>query len=81
MPKIGYGSNKATKFLMPDGYRKVTINNVSELQVLLMQSQKIAAEIAHNVSARNRLIIVQKARELNIKLTNPHSRLLVAESN
>ena len=28
MPKIGYGSNKKTKFLMPDGFYKFLVNNV-----------------------------------------------------
>lgn len=81
MPKIGYGSNNQTKYLLPNGLRKVLINNVSELQVLLLQTQVCAAEIAHNVSARNRLKLVQRAKELGIKVINPHARLIVAESN
>ena len=81
MPKIGYGSNKQTKYLLPSGLRKVLVNNVSELQVLLMQTKVCAAEIAHTVSARNRLTLVQKAKELGIKVLNPHARLIVAESN
>lgn len=81
MPKIGYGSNKQTKYLLPNGFRKVLINNVSELQALLLQAQVCAAEIAHNVSARNRLKLVQRAKELGIKILNPHARLIVAESN
>ena len=56
-------------------------NNVSELQVLLLQTKVCAAEIAHNVSARNRLKLVQRAKELGIKVLNPHARLIVAESN
>lgn len=80
MPKIGYGSNKATKYLLPNGMRKVVVNNVAELDVLLMQSLKCAAEVAHNVSARSRLAIIKRAKELNIKVTNPHARIIVSES-
>lgn len=81
MPKIGYGSNKQTKYLMPNGLRKVVINNITELQALLLQTHVCAAEVAHNVSARNRLKLVQRAKELGIKVVNPHARLIVAESN
>lgn len=80
MPKIGYGSNKNTKFMMPNGLKKVVIRNASDLEVLLMASKGCAAEIAHNVSARNRLLIVKKSKDLNIKLTNPHARLVLSET-
>lgn len=81
MPKIGYGSNKITKFLLPNGLRKVTISNLKELEALVMQNKICAVEVAHNVSARKRIPIVQRAKELGIKLTNPHARLIVSESN
>jgi hypothetical protein len=41
--KIGYGSNKKTRFLMPDGFLKFRVSNVSELELLLMHNQKYAA--------------------------------------
>lgn len=65
---------------MPNGLRKVVVNNVAELDVLLMQSQKCAAEVAHNVSARKRLDIIKRSKELNIKVTNAHARIIVTES-
>jgi ribosomal protein L32E len=39
MPNIGYGSNKTTKHMLPNGFRKVLVNNLkvrvsSLLQVL-----------------------------------------------
>ncbi len=80
MPKIGYGSDKKTRHLLPNGFRKVVINNVQELEMLLTQNRVYAAEVAHSVSARKRLEIVQRAKELDIKLTNPHARLVVAEN-
>lgn len=80
MPSIGYGSNAATRHLMPNGFRKVVINNAKELEMLLLQNRTFAAEVAHNVSARKRIDIVKRAKELDIKLTNPHARLVVAEN-
>jgi large subunit ribosomal protein L32e len=80
MPGIGFGSNAATRHMMPNGFRKIVINNAEELEMLLLQNRTFAAEVAHNVSARKRLTIVQRAKELDIKLTNPHARLVVAEN-
>ena len=45
MPKIGYGSNKKTKHLMPDGFQKFVVSNVADLEVLLMHNGKYAAEV------------------------------------
>lgn len=80
MPSVGYGSAKATKHMIPSGFRKVVIRNVSELEMLMMQNGVYAAEVAHNISAKNRIVIVKRAKELNVKVTNPTARLIVAEA-
>ena len=66
--KIGYGSNKKTRFLLPDGFLKMTVSNVKELELLLMHNKKYAAEIAHNVSSRKRKAIIERAEQLAIKV-------------
>merc|ERR1712071_371550 len=45
MPGIGYGSDKTTKHMLPNGFRKVVVNNIKELEVLMMQNRKYCAEI------------------------------------
>uniref|UniRef100_G1TQK1 60S ribosomal protein L32 n=1 Tax=Oryctolagus cuniculus TaxID=9986 RepID=G1TQK1_RABIT len=60
MPNIGYGSNKKTKHMLPSGFRKFLVHNVKELEVLLMCNKSYCAEIAHNVSSKNRKAIVKK---------------------
>ena len=80
MPSIGYGSNKKTRNVLPNGFKSVVVSNVSELEMLMMQNGVYAAEVAHNVSAKNRIVIVKRAKELNVKVTNPTARLIVAEA-
>jgi ribosomal protein L32E len=58
--KIGYGSNKKTRHLLPSGLKKFLVYNVRELELLLMHNKSYAAEIAHNVSSRNRVVILER---------------------
>jgi len=80
MPNIGYGSAKATRHMLPSGFRKVTINNVAELEMLMMTNRFNAAEVAHSVSARKRIAIIKRAKELDVKIINPTARLIIAEA-
>merc|ERR1712058_168930 len=75
LPGIGYGSAKATKHMMPSGFRKVLVHNIKELEVLMMQNKKFCAEIAHGVSAKNRKALVERAQQLAIRVTNPNSKM------
>jgi ribosomal protein L32E len=62
MPKIGYGSDNATKFFLPNGLKKFVVHNAKDLDVLLMNNRTFCGEIAHNVSSRVPIALVLEAR-------------------
>ena len=73
-PKIGYGSNKKTRFLLPNYKLKYVVHNMKELECLMMNNEKYCAEIAATVGAVLRKDMLKRAKELNINITNTKSK-------
>jgi len=74
MPTIGFGSNRKTRNLHPQIKKKIlTIHNLQDLDLLLMNNDSFCAQIAHTVGAVKRIQIIRRAKELNVKLANPKS--------
>ena len=80
MPKIGYGTEKELRHVLPNGFKKFRVFNAGELDVLLMQNRKYGAEIASCVSARKRIKIIERARQLDIKVLNPKGKTRKVET-
>merc|ERR1711924_37239 len=78
MPNIGYGSNKKTRHILPDGFKKFRVNNVADLELLLMYNRTNAAEVAHSVSRKTREAIVERA--FDIKVLNAQARMRTDEN-
>ena len=64
MPSIGYGSDKKTRNVLPNGFRSVVVSNVSDLEMLMMHNRTYAATVAHSVSSRVRRQIIERAEQL-----------------
>lgn len=75
MPKIGYGNNKKTRHMAPSGHKSFVVSNPADVELLLLHTKTYAAEIAHNVSSKKRVAILDKAKALGVKVTNPKGRL------
>lgn len=68
-PKIGYGNAAKFRGLHPSGYREVLVHNPAELEGI--DAEREAVRIAAGVGKRKRLAIVEKAKELKIRVLNP----------
>merc|ERR1711990_1281954 len=79
MPNIGYGSDKKTRNVHPNGFKSVVVSNVAELEMLMMHNRTYAATVAHSVSSRIRREIVERAEQLAIKVTNAAAKLRAEE--
>merc|ERR1712070_931645 len=63
MPKIGSKQDARTRHLLPNGFKKFLINN-----------RTYCGEISQRIGVSKRLRIVQRAKELNVRLTNAKAK-------
>ena len=79
MPKIGYGSDKTTRFQLQNGLYPFVVKSTKDIDMLLMHNEKFAAIIAHNLNARSRKAIVERAAQLGVKVINKSAKLTTEE--
>ena len=66
--RIGWGAPKCLKFKHPSGYYEVLIRNLKDLEKVDPKTQAI--RIARTIGKRKKELIIQKAKELGIKILN-----------
>ena len=72
-PKVGYGSNKKTRHLLPNYKLKFVVHNMKELECLLMCKDKYCAEFGSTIGAALRIQMLKRANEMGIQVTNQKS--------
>eukprot|EP01061_Rhynchopus_euleeides_P013089 TRINITY_DN22962_c0_g1_i3.p2 TRINITY_DN22962_c0_g1~~TRINITY_DN22962_c0_g1_i3.p2 ORF type:complete len:130 (+),score=49.18 TRINITY_DN22962_c0_g1_i3:65-454(+) len=79
MANIGFGNAKVTRNVHPDGLRHFNVHNEKDLELLLMRNTTHAAVIAHSVGKKVRVAIINRARELDIRVVNGKAKLAKEE--
>ncbi|EPR79529.1 60S ribosomal protein L32 [Spraguea lophii 42_110] len=79
MPGIGYKKPNAIRFLLPNGYRKIMVACVKDLEALISLNSFYCAEIRHAVGSKKRIEILERAEELGILVINKEGKLVKEE--
>ena len=58
---IGYGTDKKTRHVLPNGFRKLLITKVEDVELLLMNNRSFCGEIARTLSKRSKAAVVKRA--------------------
>lgn len=66
---VGYGAPRAVRGLHPSGFREVLVYNEKNLEGL--NPERDAIRIAHTVGMRKRRVILDRAKQLGLKVLNP----------
>lgn len=77
MPNIGFKGDKLVRHVLPNGFKKVMINNIKDLEVLISLNRVYCGEISHGVGAKKRIEIVNRADELGVVISNRNAKITV----
>ena len=68
--KIGYGTKRTHRHILPSGFKKLLITCPADIEMLLMNNRVYAAEIAACIGQKKRNAILRRAKELNVRVIN-----------
>ena len=74
MPRIGSKQDHKTRHTLPNGFKKLLISCEKDMELLLMNNGTYCGEIAQGICVAKRLRIVQRCKELNVRLTNAQAK-------
>merc|ERR1712166_1116800 len=74
MPKVGSKQAEKTRHTLANGFKKMLITCEKDMELLLMNNRVYCGEIAQGICVGKRLRIVQRAKELNVRLTNAQAK-------
>merc|ERR1711924_164154 len=80
MPNIGYGSSRKTEHMHRSGFYRFLVKCPKDLEMLMMHNGVFAAELAHELSAKTRKAIIERADQLNIKALNRSAKFTTEEN-
>jgi large subunit ribosomal protein L32e len=69
IPESGYRGPKASRGLLPSSLMEVRVFNIDDLSEVNPETQ--AVRISHTVGARKRIEILDRAKELGVRVLNP----------
>ena len=68
MPSVGYRAPKKLRGLHPSGFREILIQNLNDLERI--DREKEAGRISSRIGKKKRKVILERAKELNVKILN-----------
>ncbi|KAH9387010.1 large subunit ribosomal protein L32e [Nematocida major] len=77
MPTVGFKADKLVRHLLPNGFKKVIIYNIKDLDALVSLNRVYCGEIAHAIGAKKRIDIIKRAADLGVVLTNGSAKVTV----
>ena len=72
--KIGYRNERKTRYTVR-GFKKFLLRDPKDIELLLMNNRTHAGEISHSISAKKRVDILNRAKELNVRIINPSGKV------
>ncbi|KAI5172754.1 large subunit ribosomal protein L32e [Nematocida sp. LUAm3] len=77
MPGVGYKGDKLVRHILPNGFKKVLVYTLKDLEALTSLNRVYCAEIAKQVGAKKRVDIIKRAADLGIVVTNGQAKVSV----
>merc|ERR1711874_395992 len=77
--KVGYGSNKRTRHVLQNGFKKFLVRNAADLECLMMNNRRFCGELAANIGGVLRKRLITRAAELGVTLTNSKGKIAQEE--